>query len=446
MSEVLPRVLGVLLLVGALGAAGYAAWSVVPDVLPPGRGLAVSFFEGQLNGTAGRVVAFPVLVTNAIDEPRNVTLRVETTAPVSFAPIRLDLAPRDQRGLWLNFTLDPAPAAGTYRIDLLADPALTARDVARATATLRVLAPAAGIDKGDVVTLRFVGVFPDGRVFDGSLPFANNVAFPRVSDFKTRVDPFTWTFNTTATEPISGILPFVRGMQAGEARTVVVPAATAFGEKRIEDMFPRRSILPIEIRTLPGEDTTTRRVFAQWLSDTQQKPAIGWRVGETVTWRLLAGPQPIPVKVKILAIGSSDESNVRFEFPAVDEPMTIFSQAPFQNATRIESKSETTWILRTVPRIGIGEPFTFVPYWPNASRITSCAPTCDFETARNATVTHLDDSWVGRRFLYEGSGFPLVFNVTSVEEDGIRVFALNPHPFAGNDITYHLRVVDVKRP
>lgn len=426
-----------------VAAGAFAAWELVPATEAKPRAVSIALYEPRLNVSAGQTVGVAIGVTNAGTAARDVELRVEG-APLAPATRALPLEAGETKALWLPVSIPLDAAPGEYRVRVSANPGLAQRDVFSRDLTLRVLPAADGLKPGDTATVRFVAMFPDGRVWDGSLPFSDDEEFPRHAPFVARAEPFTYVVG--ATEPLVGSTGAMLGMQEGEARQVAVPAHRAFGNASITDQFPRNTVIPLDLRTLPGAPNATRAEFTRWLDQTGQKPMIGWKLNETPVWRLVLGGSPIPVKVKLLSIGLGDQDLVTFEFPKVDERFTLFTQFP--NGTRITAKGDTSWVVRTEPTVPPDTAFTYVGYWPEGTRITACSPACTagYVGVDNVTLTHLDGSWVGRQFTYPNRGLAVgAYNVSSVDDDFIVATAPNLHPYAGLEIVYQIRVEKITR-
>jgi peptidylprolyl isomerase len=96
--------------------------------------------------------------------------------------------------------------------------------------------------KGDRVSVHYTGRFDDGSVFDSS----------------HGGEPLEFTVG--AGEMIPGFDEAVTGMTSGETKTVVIPAAQAYGERSPEMIFEAdRKHLPPELNPEIGEQLTLQQ-------------------------------------------------------------------------------------------------------------------------------------------------------------------------------------------
>jgi S1-C subfamily serine protease len=86
---------------------------------------------------------------------------------------------------------------------------------------------------GDTVTVHYVGMLPNKKVFDSSTK---------------RGEPFT--FKLGAGQVIKGWDQGIKGMRIGEIRTLSIPADLAYGPRGVGDVIPPNSPLIFNIRLL----------------------------------------------------------------------------------------------------------------------------------------------------------------------------------------------------
>lgn len=87
---------------------------------------------------------------------------------------------------------------------------------------------------GDSVTVNYVGALTSGKVFDAS---ANH-----------GTDGFTFTLG--AGQVIRGWDEGIVGMKVGGKRTLVIPAALAYGPRAVGDVIPANSDLVFQVELL----------------------------------------------------------------------------------------------------------------------------------------------------------------------------------------------------
>lgn len=87
---------------------------------------------------------------------------------------------------------------------------------------------------GDSVTVNYVGALTSGKVFDAS---ANH-----------GTDGFTFTLG--AGQVIRGWDEGIVGMKVGGKRTLVIPAALAYGQRAVGDIIPANSDLVFQVELL----------------------------------------------------------------------------------------------------------------------------------------------------------------------------------------------------
>ena len=99
-----------------------------------------------------------------------------------------------------------------------------------ATATASATASASGgVKVGDLVAVDYVGSTTDGKVFDTSLE-----AEAVKAGLPTRPSYSPLTFTVGAGQMIKGFDSGVVGMKVGDEKTVTLPPADAYGEKRTD--------------------------------------------------------------------------------------------------------------------------------------------------------------------------------------------------------------------
>lgn len=89
---------------------------------------------------------------------------------------------------------------------------------------------------GDSVTVNYVGSLTDGTVFDAS------VNHPETAQ--------GFTFSLGAGQVIKGWDQGIVGMKVGGKRTLIIPAALAYGDQAIGNIIPAGSTLIFEVKLL----------------------------------------------------------------------------------------------------------------------------------------------------------------------------------------------------
>ena len=90
---------------------------------------------------------------------------------------------------------------------------------------------------GKVVVVNYTGMFPDGKVFDSSIP---------------RGEPFA--FMLGAGQVIQGWDEGVAGMKVGGKRTLVIAPEKGYGERGAGNVIPPNSTLVFEVELLDVQD------------------------------------------------------------------------------------------------------------------------------------------------------------------------------------------------
>lgn len=89
---------------------------------------------------------------------------------------------------------------------------------------------------GDSVTVNYVGALTNGTVFDASASHQETVS--------------GFTFNLGAGQVIQGWDQGIVGMKEGGKRTLVIPAALAYGSQAIGDVIPANADLVFQVELL----------------------------------------------------------------------------------------------------------------------------------------------------------------------------------------------------
>ncbi len=99
-----------------------------------------------------------------------------------------------------------------------------------------VVGTGATASSGDSVTVNYVGALTNGTVFDAS------------ANHKETLSGFT--FNLGAGQVIKGWDQGIVGMKEGGKRTLVIPAALAYGPQAVGDIIPANSDLVFQVELL----------------------------------------------------------------------------------------------------------------------------------------------------------------------------------------------------
>lgn len=440
-SDLALRLVAAVLAVGAVGGATWAAFELVPSATIEARGVGLASFEATVTATPGHTVAFPLNVTNLLGAPRTVTVTLADAGGAKVASRALDLAlpAKGARAAW--FPLDVAADAtpGTHRLTFSAATDASGVSLYTTHANLVVLGANAPGEKvvreGSAVQVRYAATFANGSAYFGNLPYSGYPAFPLVTRFSPTDAPHQFQVGAV-NEPQPGMNAHLVGMREGEWRTVEV--ARAFGNTSVEQPFDRRTVFELEFDVEPGRTNVTRPEFERWLAQNDLGSLTRYRPGDAVRWYLnTTTGQAFYFPATLTSVGTD---KVTLDYPDVGERFTLLTS--FRNGSFFKAQGESSWRLRTEPTVPRGEIFSWVSYWPNGTRITDCAPTCDgnFAAATNVTLTHLDATDVGRSFTLRTQGVPQTFTVVNVDASRIYTTTRNLHPYAGIDVVYHLRV------
>ncbi len=108
--------------------------------------------------------------------------------------------------------------------------------------TDETLGKGATAQKGDTVTVNYVGSLTDGKVFDASANHQNTK------------NGFTFTLG--AGQVIKGWDEGIAGMKEGGKRKLVIPASLAYGNRAIGNVIPANSTLIFEVELLKVQKST----------------------------------------------------------------------------------------------------------------------------------------------------------------------------------------------
>lgn len=445
-ARVAAGIVSVLVLSGIV----YAAFNGVPTAtVSTARGISITSFEPGLNVTPGHAVAFPIHIGNFLQGTQNITLRFDPEGgPFTASPLPVSV-PKGGASVWYTVNVAGNAALGAYRPLVKADVPGSIEGLYFTGVEIDVISSSgSAATLGQNVTLRWTGLLQNRTLWDGDQSFTESSTFSRMAgNFVPRAAETDWTLGcATATYALPGITPYLVGMVPGEAREIHIPAWQVFGNKTINSTFERTQTVPLTIHARPGLTQLSYDNWSKWLSDTRQSPAASFTLGDTFTFYLISPEVSglLPVPVKILSIGVSNNANVTWRFPDVGAKFSLFTQFP--NASRIVSENATTWVVHTAPQVAPLTNFTWASYWPNESQITSCSPSCGPEYAAADFVNITQSPPVGSHFEYLYNNYPVSMNVTAEDSHFIGVQFENPHPYAGIDIDYEVILDAVHRP
>ncbi len=143
------------------------------------------------------------------------------------------------------------------------------------------------VKTGDLVRVNYIGMLPNGQVFDTSLYSVaiDNVTYPKSLFFGFRGDQSkysTLNFTVGQGQMIDGFETGVLGMKVGETRTIVIPVEDAYGpanESKITTMNLTESVPMYKEMSVDdfeayfGETPTSNKLYTD--------PNHGWQVWTT---------------------------------------------------------------------------------------------------------------------------------------------------------------------
>lgn len=385
-----------------------------------------------LNTTAGHTVSFPVTLGNLGVQELRMTARLVGDG-VEGAPVSGLVAANGNATLFVPVTVAATTQPGDVALRLeVADAQgklLRQRD---AFATLRVM-PAGivpGFAEGDTARVVYTGRTADaGLVFntnDKALvgqPFAQTDFYqpsPNVLVVTTKPRPSV----------VEGFYEGMLGMQPGESRTITFPPEKGYGPAVVEETQPRDETLERIFELELKVEQVGRTTFDDYVEGSGQGAGADFEVGDVFTFT--QGPNRWPYRIVNLSATAVD-------YQLDVAPGAIFTLYPFwENASVVESVTDTHVNFRTTPTTDVGETYTMRPYWPNMTSVVALNET--------AIVVRHDPPEGLKYSVAQGLGQPARdYTVVRIEDDGIIVSTPSTNPLAGKTLAFDVRLVELTK-
>lgn len=384
--------------------------------------------HAKLNATAGHDVTFPVTINNRGDKALDVVARLSGDALAGAAPIARVPAGSSST-VFVTLSVPVTQATGVYDLDLRLETLEGALLRHRDSATqLAVISGGPGFGDDTTASLYYVGrLTTSGKVFNTNDPAILSQNFPKADIYSPSEGELELQGGPNA-GVVEGFYNALLGMQAGESRTVVIPAALAYGNATTDENIPRAE--PIERNFyLPAQpETVARATFDKCLADGKDCTSNGTTPGSVFYFKQGANNWPYRI----------DAINDQFvEYSLVVEPGQKFTLYPFWvNGSEVVSVNETQIHFVTTPTGAEGEGFTSRPYWPGLTRVANLT---------NETIVIEHDLAVGFKYTQPATANQPAkdYTVKSVEGDTIVVSTPSGSPLAGQDLTFDIFVTRI---
>lgn len=381
-----------------------------------------------LNATAGHVVTFDVVVTNRGAVAELATVNVSGALfPAGSATVTVPAG--DNMTAFVPLQVPAGAAPGAYPLDVTITTSEGATRTTHGLLQLRVLPPTQlGFDDNASVDVIYTGrLAADGKVFNTNDPVVLGLNFLRTTTYL----PSTGALPVQGgpqPQVVQGFYEALRGIQAGESRTVTIPSALAYGDATTQQTLDRLEVLDRDYVLPVQVETVARATFDSYMNQTGQKGPFA--PGDV--FHFIQGPNRWPYKIATL-----DGSNVGYVVDvAAGQNYTLY---PFWvNASAVISVNDSAVVFRTTPTTAVGQAFTMRSYWPDMSALESVNDT-------KIVVKHSPP--VGFKYTLPATQTQQAQDVTieSVNDTAIVTASPSNNPLAGQDLTFDILALDVAR-
>ncbi len=368
---------------------------------------------GELNLAPGSTASVPLTFESINATPEDAQLAVSDAggleAEIPATPLAGDNGTLNG---WLTVTVAEDASPGDHQVIV----ALTAGDeTKRAQVDVSITQPNETLAQGEIAQLHLTARTPDGKVAFTTDSNVSDSPFPTTESFQPprRPGPTQVPLQERAQLP-GDLLENLVGAGIGQDLSVEVP--DAFGPETLQQNQSREETIQ---RTMERQRVTE---VPRQLAMQRQLINESTEEGDTLD---LPGTE-LPYVVDHL-----NETQVRLVLDAQEnQTYTIYEAWP--DAAQVTQVNNTTVTLYVTPAVDEGETFTWNPQWPNATEIVTM--TDDEIVLRHSPEPGTTYTQTNRR------GQATELTVAELTEDNIVVERDNPHPLAGQTMTFEIRV------
>lgn len=404
------RPLLVLVLASTVALAGCAA--------PGGSGEELE--NASMTLAPGTNASTPLLFSQADAEPSEASLSVEDAAGLDVeAPETLHGNETGAIAGWLTVSVPEDASEGDHEVVV----SLSDADgqITEAVVPITVETPSEPLKPGEVGMLQLTA-----RTQDGALAITNDQAvaeapFPEAEGYQDpqQFQPIPAPLTPRGQLP-SQLVQAVVGTDVNHSLSVDVPEV--FGPAQIENERAREETVEREVQ-IPVEIDVPTRQAQQFLPRDAQE---GDEVDLPVVQNASAG---VPYTVESLT-----QQQVSFDLALEESETLTLYQAWTHGANVTEVRAEQATLYVT-PTQSEGETLTWVEPWGNTTEIVEVT---------NETITLRHDPEPGLTYTTQNrqSQQPVETTVVEVTEDTIVLSQDNPHPLAGETLSFDVTVLD----
>lgn len=427
------KLVALVVFLGAVAGATYGVQTLVGDRLE-GALLTVEPLHKQVSASPGHDVTFAVKLVNRAGDAREAVV-VATGDGVETRSGAITVPAHGEWSTFLRVSVPAAAAPGMLPLDVQVLDASGAvvrsrEDLVRVN-VLDATTP--GFARGDNATITYTGRIADtGNVFESNDPALRGQPFGRTAQFQHGTAPVRVIDPRFSSFP-QGLYDGLVGMRPGESRTIEVAPEQAYGPATLETTRPREDtvqrVIEVPLSDLPP---MPRAQFDNLIRETGQGQPADFEVGERY-YEL----DPETGNKFHFVITAIDAQNVGRRFdPAVGERFTTVPAWP--NATHVVEANETLVTLRVDPPVAVDEPFTFHDYWPGKSAVASMNET-------EIVIRHSPDPGMSNEVRDPSGQSTRRFTVERLTDDEIILRYPSPNALAGKTLVYHVTLATLQK-
>lgn len=414
------RVVALVAFVGLLAGATALAYGAIEA---PGLEAQASPVIPNKTTAPGQTVSFPVVARSTAGETLTLALTATGEAGIeAAAPSTIEAPTGNGTGFWVEATVPEDAPTGTHEVRVNLAEGGSAK---RVTLEVDVQKPGIVVERGDTARVKFVGRFPDGRVF------GTNVG-PVDQAIKGGSLPAHERYSAPNTEPIEvptgddasfieGFREGVVGVGVGHSTTLTLGPEEAYGNESVRETVNRTETIT-RIIEQPRVFNLSRDRLAQEgvVNETSEE-------GDNIT----AGSGE---QARVYQITFLNETRVELTFLVEEgDRRTHYQQWPRSSVAADVNETHVTY--RVDPPYEPGEEFTWHDYWPNATTIQEM-------NDEEITLRHSPEE--GLTYTKTVQRSPVEHTVLELREDEILVERENPAPLAGRTLVFDVDVVGIK--
>lgn len=366
----------------------------------------------------GTQASLPLVLENATGPADNVSVEVADAAGLDVSePDRVHVED-GEFAAWIEVSVPEDAQTGTHDVLVSVDgPSAEDRTV---RLVLSIEEPDEGIQQGKMAMVEFSAHTQDGTLAVSNNETVANAPLPKAQSFR---EPRSYQASPIPISPRSQYpAQIVQALQsAGVNQTLSVDLPQTYGPETRQDNVSREETIQRN-RTAPSSlEVSMRRAQTQGIVDR------GTQQGD---------PVDLPNSQLPYVVDSMNRTHVRIALD-VQEGDNVTLHAAWPNATEILEVTEDNVTFRTDPTTEPGERFTWRDGWPNATEIVELTnETIVLRHSPEEGYTYTEPTRQGERNV----------TVQEVREDQIVLERENPHPLAGQTLTFTMTVVDQRDP